>query len=194
MPVALNKNNRATIVDRGVAHAMTPHWAALKDEALLAAELIYNCHYGDLQARIEALPKEWFCWTDTIYVETQDLGFRRRYSLGDYGMDPLLPLGGDRAIPPHSGDSGHFKIDKDHPCFTPVASLGRHWKQNNALEAAIRDKLLTLVYSVKTVEKLAERWPEGKVFYEDLLGVKPAVHLPVDASLVKNINKLLGLP
>jgi len=194
MPVALNKNNRATIVDRGVAHAMTPHWNALKEQAQIAAETIYSYTYGDLQARIEALPKEWFCWTDSIYVVTTDLGFKNRYRSSDYGMDPLLPLGRDRAIPPHSGDSGQFKIDKDHPCFTPVASLGRQWKQNYELESAIRNKLLTLVYSVKTVEKLAERWPEGKVFYEDLLEVKPVVHLPVDASLVKTVNKLLGLP
>lgn len=193
MAVALNKTNRATIVDRGVLHAMGPHWDALKEEATYAAETVYENRYGALQAQIAAMPKEWFTWTDTIYVVTSDLGFRRRYSIDDFGMDPLLPLRQDRAIPPHSGGSDQFDISKDHPCFTIVKAFGRQWKVNHELESAIRNKLWTLVYSVKTVEKLAERWPEGKAFYADLLEVPAAVHLPVDASLVKDVNKLLGL-
>lgn len=194
MPVMLNKESRATIVDRGVQHAMTQHWIALKEEATRVAEMVYQHTYGGLQPQIAAMPKEWFTWTDTIYVVTENLGFKHRYRSTDFGMDPLLPLLQDRAIPPHSGDSGQFDIGKDHPCFAVVKALGRQWKVNRELESAIRNKLLTLVYSVKTVEKLAERWPEGKVFYEDLLEVKPVVHLPVDASLVKTVNKLLGLP
>lgn len=185
---------RDLVVKRAVARALDADKATLKTAQVIFAQKLYEHTYDDDLVEARRMSTKWVqrrrgwklsgpCWT------------WRDVSYEFMGQDIELPQ--DEPVPPHGGtlycSPKNPKVEGsvEHPLWPEAAKLlkehQRIWKAQEALEENVRAVMAT----VKTYKQLESTWPDGMIFLPPATVKYPVV---VSTSVVKNLNKVLGLP
>jgi len=176
----LTNEIRRQIITKLLDHGFSKRHAALRaEENALALELYNDIYSPEIQAQMQALPAGFLQARSTI----------------------LCQFGNDCGVLFFKGDAGKRMAEKHVGLVAKVYSVNSHFAMKYA-ELDFKKKMLSeeriqakstadgILYSVHTVEKLLEAWPECKPFVE---AVTPMPKPLLPALPIPEINAMLGL-
>lgn len=171
-----------------IAHAMSKAFSArhkAHDKATTAlADAVYRREYEAVGKLAEKLPENWCNTGSEIVIEAAGFDWRGREH-----KSSRLAMSKSRRMPRHQS-SNPVKIGGAHPLNDMAQAVAEEYKAIRRDKEALRAKLTTLVYSVTTVPRLLELWPECKPLLPEAPKATTAL-VPVD--LVPEVNALLGI-
>lgn len=177
----LSNDIRGTILDRALKHGFEKNRELLKRAEKAFGEMAYNDIYSKkVRDLMQALP--------TGYLpETSNLLCRFGSTEGRLSFEK------EKRVPAkHDRYSAVAKIfPGDHKLTQQYLDLSKQQKELNAQYKETREQIKAILYSVTTLKRLQEVWPECEPFIKDMLITKKPA-LP--AVPVKEVNKSLGLP
>lgn len=87
--------------------------------------------------------------------------------------------------------SNRYVIPQGHELISVMENYRAEQKNINDIKANVRENVKALVYSVTTVKKLLEVWPESEELIPQNVA-KPSVQLP--SIKIEQLNALIGVP
>lgn len=181
MATKLSRIKRENIIDVVINKAMIEQRAAYKTAKAAFADQVYNNMLTDYQVFIAQLPKGFFHKDTAIKVTSVHLQNKQYYSYYQCEMTKERPL-------PYSWLREGVGIDHDEQLSAMAKQLAALKKQLIAFHDEIKSKVTAIVWSVSTVEKLIEIWPEGKEFFPES---EPPKNALVPINQVADLNKIL---
>lgn len=159
----------------------------LEKERIVFADMLYDYTFGEDEKIAKKLPKHWLRELNAIYIFCE--GFNKRY----YGhnselADPCFKLSKPRLEPCIITDQ--FKLDEKHKFFKAAQQISKTHASIYKEEEDLKISLKQLVYSVTTLSKLKEIWPQGEKFFP---GEKVYQNQIVPSKLTQKINNLMGI-
>lgn len=177
----LSEQVRSTILDRALKHGFDKDRALLKKREKTLGEMAYNDIYSKkVRDLMQALPAGYLPETSNVLCRFGSTEGRVYFE-----KEKRVPAKHDR----YSAVAKIFP--GDHKLTQQYLELSQQQKDLNTRYKETREQIKAILYSVTTLKKLQEIWPECEPFIKDMLITqKPA--LP--AVPVKEVNKSLGLP
>lgn len=190
MSKALQLSNwrRDEVIKKALAHAFDKHEEELKDFEHNTALEIYAAEFKDELANINALPDYWFYKTKTINANAN--GWRVDLSL----KQPIkVPTQRNPNAPVPNGwwSSSYCFNVKSTALAEKIQQHAQAVEKLKEEKVKARNELRAKIYSISSLKRLQEAWPEGKPFYEWMIDEKPSTALSVDFA---DINAKFGLP
>jgi hypothetical protein len=186
MSLKLNKANREEIIAGCVKATFKQAESDLEALRTQLADAIYDAAHAEAEKIERKLPKGWVSEVSRIAISCS--GFTWNPTRDPSQPHNTLKLSRSRLEPRHSADE--YKIAAQHPLFDQAQTIVQmHGKLHDAKQA-LREQLNTLLYSVATVAKLREVWPEGAEYFPE---EEKRVALPVPHSLTRQINQMMGI-
>lgn len=172
------------IVNKAMDKHFTPRRKSLEGARVYFADALHTHALGPELAAVRALSSRWFNWDDKITIDAEGFGPRHRS-----GPSWEFALSCEKPIPTWVGDI--FKVTVDHPLWDNLQAIKTEHAALEASEEEMKAMLYGIVNSVFSVEKLAERWPAGREFFDPVSKVKMVA--VVDTKLIDTVNRMLGL-
>ena len=183
---ALTKGMKEGIAQRAVKQAFGDRNAALEVSKQKFAEAVYADQRDlTLQAgKMAALPqaKVWLCFGRQIYVAGADWGARLKAQ-----ASKDLPLLACERYNAHI----ELRLKQGSAALVEFYALLKQQGDLNDEGSELTKKLEAMLLPIKTFAQFRTLWPEGV----SLLPVEPGKsYAVVDANLLLDVNKLVGLP
>lgn len=159
---------------------------ALSVEEDALGQLVYDRIYEPIiQSRMKDLPDEFFYRKSTVYAR-----------IDGTGLFAELTMKTPRPVAAADGGSYQrplFKFTEENGITTRLRKYLTDKAQFSKDRRALRDHAYSLLKGCVTVKQLCERWPEGEVYFKEVLGSEPITNPPVvTADGLRNIIANLG--
>lgn len=181
----LTKEIREDIIYKAMSKAFDARDKAHEKATTALADALYAHEYGAAEKIARKLPQG-FC-SASNYIRIGAAGFSWRG-----GRDGLkhngLKMSKSRPVPVYTGED--IKVGGSHPLNDQAQAVAEEYQAIQRDKAALRAKLEALVYSVTTVAKLRDAWPECEKF---LPAAAPKSTSLVPVELVPEVNAALGI-
>lgn len=179
MATKLSRIKRENIIDVVIQKATAEQKAAYKTAKAVFADQVYNKLLGDHYLSLQ--PEGFFHKDTTIKITSVHLESKQYYQYYQCGMTKERPL-------PYSWLLEGVGIDHDEQLSAMAKQLAALKKQIMSFHNEIKSKVTAIVWSVSTIEKLIEIWPEGKDFFPE---AEPPKNALVPINQVADLNKIL---
>lgn len=183
----LTNEFRDELIGRALVHAFKAREKAHDKATVALADAVHAHEYGAASKIADKLPQGWVGRTTRIFITAA--GFAPAYQkTGKMRHD--LPMSSERAVPRYQ-DNRPVVIGGDHPLNDQAQAVAAEHAAIRDDKESLRVKLRALVYSVNTLARLLEAWPECKPFLP-ASAPKPTTAL-VPVELVPELNAALGI-
>lgn len=187
MAIKLNKTIRDEIIEDAVIAAFSDRKALLAQMRTKFADELYERTFGEHELIALKLPDGWCAKYNSLSIKCDNFASYYRYDEDEELPLRKFDLSITRLFPDRVGDS--LTIETNHPFYVKAQKIVAEHKAIHNDVVEFSNTLKRLLYSVTTVEKLREVWPEGEPFFP---AEAQAVKLPIPFGLTESINKTLG--
>jgi len=171
----LTNDMRSMITRQAVIGILQKRRDAHKKENNSLAALVYDHLYPtDIQTQMNKLPDEFFSQTSQIYIQSGESGYCR-------DMVELILASSKKisAIDRYNSYRPLFKIHGiDNAVTQRIHKFIASTKKLELDESNLRQKIRTMLNGIQTMKRLAEEWPDGSKYYQDLLPTTPTKNVP----------------
>lgn len=181
----LTKEFRDELIGRALVHAFAAREKANADAATTLADAIYAHEWGAAGKIADKLPQGWVTARSYLYINAAGFSHDSRR---DGKASSTLKMSKARRTP----DNVHLAIGGAHPLNDQAQAVAQEHAAIRDEKEALRVKLQALVYSVTTLPRLREAWPECEQFLPDT-APKTVSTAVVPVELVPELNKALGI-
>jgi hypothetical protein len=183
---------RTKIIDAAIAAAFKEREETWRKCCTSVADNMYEVTFGKDEKAVLALSNRWHTLTGTLQFRAD--GWRYYRQVNDNWLTHDEPqstfaLSKHRPVPYHLDT---IDVGEHHPFYNTIETLRLQWHTNHKDKVELYDQLVTLTYSVRTVEKLIEAWPAGEQFVPTI-EKKVAANAVVPHDLTAKINRMLGI-
>ncbi|WVR18318.1 nucleotide modification associated domain 5 [Bordetella phage PY223] len=179
----LTKEMRENIIEAAMRKAFKARDDAHDKATTALADALYNYTHGEAEKIAKKLPQGWIDARNNIGIKAAGFGWRnndlKNYSLKLSKARPF-PAYGNRDIP----------VGGAHPLNEQAQDVAEEFQTIKRDKDALRAKLSALVWSVTTVPRLLEAWPECEQFLPQSTPKQTAL---VPVQLVPELNAALGI-
>ena len=193
MATILTKDMRGKIINATIEHAFKDREARWHRVSSTLGKALYEYHFRHDLKFIEQLSEEWYTLNDELCIRHD--AYERTYRCRSNSLIDMETPEGCFKLPKQMRFPQYFDtllIDSDHEFFDRLAEHARSWTVMHEAARALRDELRTMLYSIRTVEKLLIEWPEGERFVPKIeKRVAQTAVIPHD--LTAKINRMLGI-
>lgn len=183
MAKRLTNSVRVAVIESVLANTFKEKNEALeKHEADIAAR-IYALVVGGRKPIMDSLPKDYFMHTNTFELAIDGYTDDERPRRMRLRMDTYQPM------PAYVGPGSYLQIltlKPDHVLARMCLDLEAERDRVRDASLALSERLRGVVYSVGTVEKLLEVWPEAKTYLPAEVFAEKTANLP--AVLAAELN------
>lgn len=180
----LTNEFRDELIGRALNKAFGPRDKALKQARSDLADAIYAHEWGAAGKIADKLPQGWVSCNNYLWINAAGFSHDSRR---DGKANSTLTMSQSRRLP----DNVHVSIDGAHPLNDAAQAVASEHAAIRDEKEALRVKLRALVYSVTTLARLREAWPECESLLPAATPRPSAALVPVE--LVPDLNKALGL-
>lgn len=180
----LTNEFRDEMIGRALMHAFGKREKAHKAATVALADAIYAHEWGEAGKIADKLPQGWVRFNNYVYLNAAGFSHDSRR---DKLQSSHLTMSKSRRMP----ENAHVAIDGAHPLNDQAQAVAAEHAAIRDEKEALRVKLRALVYSVTTLARLREAWPECEQFLPEA-APKPSTAL-VPVELVPDLNRALGL-
>ncbi|MFT4118709.1 Nmad5 family putative nucleotide modification protein [Bradyrhizobium sp.] len=168
-------------------HAFDAREKAHKEATTALADAVYQHEYAQAGKIADKLPQGWCESGSDIFIDAAGFSYRSRQ---DGKMYNGIRMSSSRRMPRYQS-SHPVKIGGAHALNDQAQAVAEEYAAINRDKDVLRAKLRALVYSVTTLPKLLEAWPDCKRFLP-ASAPKPTTAL-VPVELVPELNAALGI-
>lgn len=177
----LTNDDRRTIRKRLLEHAFAKREAALlKEENVLAAAAYDRVYPKKIRDLMAALPEGFLSEDESIRATVDGRQFDLKFS------EPRRGRHGS----PHYTTAKFFNVLGDDALGTKILAHANAEKALKEEQDKASSNIRAALLAMTTVKQCIERWPEARVFVEDL-EKKPVTALAIP---LRDLNRALGLP
>ncbi|MGB6113521.1 MAG: Nmad5 family putative nucleotide modification protein [Comamonas sp.] len=182
----LTNNYRDQIIKKCIQARFADAESQYATACTALADAMYDHAFGADEILAKRLPDGWIARTTQIIISCE--GFRSLYSSSEEQPKRELKLSRSRPIPAIVRDQ--FKVDKSHSLYPQAQALIKMHEAIRTGKDQLTTQLRSLLFSVQTIERLKEIWPEGEPYFP-FVPEKSA--LPVPYELTLSINRMMGI-
>lgn len=183
----LTKEFRDELIGKALKHAFTAREKAHEAATTALADALYDYTHGAAEKIVRKLPQGWVSHRTEIRIEAAGFSWRPR----DAGLKNYsLTMSKSRPFPQY--DSSEIKVGGAHPLNDQAQAVAQEHAAIRDDKEALRVKLHALVYSVTTLARLREAWPECEQFLPST-APKTVSTAVVPVELVPQVNAALGI-
>ncbi|MDR9847061.1 Nmad5 family putative nucleotide modification protein [Herbaspirillum huttiense] len=179
--IRLNEQVRKGIVSKAIADSFSLRDKALKKLEQELADSIYLKQYSKDAELVKNIPQEWKVFSGMVTIVHED--FDNHWQSEKPRTE--LNMSETRVVPPV-----RRPITLTGPLASAAAKYAKHYMELKEEKRQAEAKLTSLLYSVNSVKKLLEVWPEGKPFVPE---ANVVAMLPANPAVISEVNKLLRL-
>lgn len=184
----LTKEFREELIGRALVHAFKAREIAHAAATTALADALYDHTHGSVEKLARKLPQGWVDHSTRLTISAAGFSWRHR----DDGMqNNILKLSTSRPFPRY-GDQHGMAVGGEHPLNDQAQAVAEEHAAIRDEKEALRVKLSALVYSVTTLPRLREAWPECEQFLPDTTPKTVSTAI-VPVELVPELNKALGI-
>lgn len=182
----LTKEFREELIGRALQHAFKAREKAHDAATTALADALYAHEYGAAAKIADKLPQGWCATSTHLGIVAAGFSYNHRR---DGKKTDRLKMSKERRTP---GCSPEIRVGGAHALNDLAQAVAAEHAAIRDDKEALRVKLQALVYSVTTLPRLREAWPECEQFLPDTTpkAVSTAV-VPVE--LVPQVNAALGI-
>lgn len=179
----LTKEMRESMIDDAMSAAFGKREKAHEKATTALADAVYEHAFAAIEKLANKLPQGWCVSDSSIVIDSAGFGWRN-------GLKPnSLRMSKAHRTPRYQG-SNPVKIGGDHPLFEQAQAVAEEFQAIKRDREALRSKLRAILYSVTTVPRLLEAWPECERYLPTNTHKSTSL-VPVE--LVPELNAALGL-
>lgn len=180
----LTNEFRDELIGRALMHAFGKREKAHKAATVALADAIYAHEWGEAGKIADKLPQGWV----HAYSELRIIAAGFGYPHNKEGLQShILRMSKSRRVP----RSVEVTVGGAHLLNDQAQTVAAGHAAIRDEKEALRVKLRALVYSVTTLARLREAWPECEQFLPEAAPRPSTALVPVE--LVPDLNKALGL-
>jgi len=181
----LTKEFREELIGRALVHAFGAREKAHDEATTALADAMYAHEYSAHEKNANKLPQGWV--STSTHLQIKAAGFA--YNHTRHGVKhSVLKMSKQRRTPGHSPE---IAIGGAHPLNDQAQAVAEEYAAIKRDKEALRAKLSALVYSVTTIARLREAWPECEQFLPEAAPRPTTALVPVE--LVPELNAALGI-
>ncbi|WP_238878662.1 Nmad5 family putative nucleotide modification protein [Achromobacter xylosoxidans] len=183
----LTKEFRDALIGKALKHAFTAREKDHETATTALADALYEYTHGAAEKIAKKLPQGWVSHDLEIRIDAAGFSWNPNHTgLKNYS----LKMSKARAFPRYEDKA--IKVGGAHPLNELAQAVAAEHAAIRDEKDALRVKLRALVYSVTTLPRLREAWPECEQFLPDAAPkiISTAI-VPVE--LVPQVNKALGI-
>lgn len=183
----LTKEFRDALIGKALKHAFTAREKAHETATTALADALYDYTHGAAEKIAKKLPQGWVSHDKEIRIEAAGYSWNpTRSGLKNYS----LKMSKARAFPRYEDKA--IKVGGAHGLNDQAQAVAEEYASIQRDKEALRVKLHALVYSVTTLPRLREAWPECEQFLPDTAS-KAVSTAVVPVELVPQVNAALGI-
>ncbi|CAB3850231.1 hypothetical protein LMG26846_01954 [Achromobacter insuavis] len=184
----LTKEFREELIGKALKRAFSAREKAHQEATIALADAVYAHEYGQTGKIADKLPQGWCDSDKQIWIEAAGFSWRSGTDGKQYNG---LHMSKSRRVPRYQNGKP-VKIGGAHPLNDQAQAVATEHAAIRDDKEALRVKLRALVYSVTTLPRLREAWPECEQFLPDS-APKTVSTAIVPVELVPELNKALGI-
>lgn len=177
--IRLTNDMRNDIRTKALAHAFSARKKELEQQLVVIGDELYAHVYGAQEKTARILGTAWVAYDDHVVITMRDWNRHRAN----------IPMSVDRPVPSSTYEQPAIDIEKEHPFWSKLMAWQKKSFKLESEKDELSSKMRGLLWSVQTVKRLREAWPEGIQF---IPAIAP-VYAIVPATLTHDINRMLGL-
>ncbi|MFP3746985.1 Nmad5 family putative nucleotide modification protein [Achromobacter sp. SIMBA_011] len=183
----LTKEFREELIGRALQHAFKAREKAHEAATTALADALYDHTHGAAEKIAKKLPQGWVSHDREIHIDAAGFSWNpNRSGLKHYS----LKMSKARPFPRHANQE--IKVGGAHPLNDQAQTVAAEYAAIRDDKEALRVKLQALVYSVTTLPRLREAWPECEQFLPST-APKTVSTAVVPVELVPQVNAALGI-
>lgn len=183
----LTKEFCEELIGRALQHAFKAREKAHDAATTALADALYDRTHGTAEKIAKKLPQGWVSHSNVIVIEAAGFSWStQRTGLKYHGLKM------SKARPFPRNGSPEIKVGGAHPLNDQAQAIATEHAAIRDEKEALRVKLAALVYSVTTLPRLREAWPECEQFLPST-APKTVSTAVVPVELVPQVNAALGI-
>lgn len=183
----LTKEFREELIGRAIKHAFGEREKAHEAATTALADDLYAHEYGAHEKNANKLPQGWISSSSELRIEAAGFSYRAH---ADGKQSDRLKMSKSRRVP-GLGFGTEISVGGAHPLNDQAQAVAEEHAAIKRDKESLRAKLRALVYSVTTLPRLREAWPECEQFLPESAPKPQRAIVPVD--MVPDINAALGI-
>jgi len=184
--VKLTKEIKSEIIRSAIKSVFAERQEWIRNRENILAKTIYKTLYPPaIQSKMNALPDIFFAQRGIVYVHIPTFS-RYRIALSMQSSRKVS------AADSHGYEQPCMEFSESDPMVADIKMLESDKKVLDGDKEMLKSKLNLLLAGINTKNQLKSEWPEGEIYYKDILPEERTANLPAirGKEITKMIQKL----